>query len=103
MQRTHESIFCNLYSVLHKWASGQDENFVISADFKFLGYHCYSVAGHDKQEDRDEIIGKMAMFCGRWARRCGIALTDEGEPSTIGDEFWYDDGVWAWHQEGNES
>ena len=75
----------------------------ISADFKLLGYHCYSVAGNDKQEARDEIIGRMASYCGRWARRCGIALADDGEPVAIGDHFWYDDGTWDWHAAGKAS
>ena len=55
-------------------------------------------AGHDQQDLRHEIIAQMAAFCGRWARSCGIALADEGEPAAIGDHFWYDDGLHQWPQ-----
>ncbi len=75
----------------------------VSDRFELLGYYCYCIAGNDEQEVRDQIIGTMAAYCGRWARRCGLTLADDGEPTMMGDHFWYDDGAWAWHQGAKEN
>jgi hypothetical protein len=73
----------------------------VSQGFGFTGYHCY--VGIDRRDTagRNLYISAMASYCGRWARRCGLSLVDSGEPETISDLFWYDDGVHEWHAAAN--
>ncbi|MEX0711799.1 MAG: hypothetical protein WD278_05585 [Pirellulales bacterium] len=75
----------------------------ISTGFQLLGYHCYTSVDHRNAGSRDMYIAAMAGYCGRWARRCGIALGTQGEPEEIGEHFWYDDGVWEWHQAARDA
>lgn len=75
----------------------------ISTQFELLGYHCYTSVDHRNAGSRDMYIAAMAAYCGGWARRCGIALGAQGEPEQIGEHFWYDDGVWQWHQAARDA
>ena len=75
----------------------------ISSDFKLIGYHCYTGIDHRQIERRDKYIAAMAEFCGQWAQHCNLSLADEGEPDSLGDHFWYDDGSHAWHEAAKEA
>jgi hypothetical protein len=75
----------------------------VSGNFGLLGYHCYTVIHHRDTATRDRCIAAMASYCGRWARRCGIPLADEGEPEPNADHFWYDDGAHAWHDAAKQA
>jgi hypothetical protein len=70
---------------------------VISRTFGFTGYHCYVGVDHRETTTRNLYISAMASYCGHWARRCGLVPADSGEPETISELFWYDDGVHEWH------
>ena len=69
----------------------------VSDDFRLLGYFCYASVENSETELREQIIAAMADFCGRWARACELPLGNEGQPESLGEHFWYEDGVHAWH------
>ena len=73
----------------------------VSEGFGFTGYHCYVGVDHRDTAKRNLYVSAMASYCGRWARRCGLSLVDSGEPETISDLFWYDDGAHEWHAAAN--
>ena len=52
---------------------------------------------------RDATIDAISTWCGQWALRIGIPLTDEGEPEDITEDFWYDDGEFDWHDKARNA
>lgn len=65
----------------------------ISRDMTMVGYHTYC---NVPESQRDMLIDEIGRYCGRWARRANVRLSDEGVPEDLCDLFWYDDGEVAW-------
>lgn len=70
----------------------------VSQDFRLLGYHCYVHEDGTSDKLREAINVATAVYCSRWARRCGLELADGGTPEAIADHFWYDDDPCPWHR-----
>lgn len=74
----------------------------ISSAGTMLGYHCYLKVSTRDEKLRQVLTSLIHGFCGRWARRCGVRLGDEGEPDSIAGHFWYDDGEIDWPDSAKE-
>ena len=77
-------------------------------NFEMLGYHDYVNCSGDgseaeKTKFRRGIEAEVNAYCGRWARRCGINLGNDGVPQYIGNHFWYDDEPVAWSDEARHA
>jgi len=69
----------------------------ISPAWQLIGYRCYRAYGRQQTAEREACLAAMAEYCGRLARRCGLALGSEGEPALLSTDRWHDDGVFGWH------
>lgn len=74
----------------------------ISAKGTMLGYHCYLKVSSSDEKQRELLTTLVRDHCGRWAKRCGVGLGEEGEPETIAGHFWYDDGEIDWPDSAKE-
>lgn len=69
----------------------------ISTSFSLLGYRTYVAADESLTKRRREGVAALVdAFCGRWARRAGLALGFSGRPAALSRLFWYDDGAMSW-------
>jgi len=69
----------------------------ISTGFSLLGYRTYVAADESLTRQRREGVAAMVdAFCGRWARRAGLALGLSGSPAALSGLFWHDDGATPW-------
>jgi hypothetical protein len=68
----------------------------VSRNLQLLGYHTYlDLAGWDGAS-WERAANLFSVYCASWARRCGLALADRGEPEVFAGHFWYDDEPEPW-------
>ena len=112
---------CNEMSVLSNaahankqviYAYGPDETLIgrqiiaINKDFKLIGYHNYVNCKGVLEATNDQIISQFARYAGEIARNANIVITfrdDPEDPANLGNHFWYDDSIHAWHGAAREN
>lgn len=60
-----------------------------------LGYRSYAHANPDEHR------AALDEVCAAFAERCGLKLSEEGEPESLTGSFWYDDGTEPWLARSN--
>ncbi len=68
----------------------------INGQFELIGFHCYIAFDGKEKATRQMVLKAIAAYCGRLARAAGIRLGSDGEPTGLGNHFWYDDGSHPW-------
>ena len=74
----------------------------ISKDFQLVGYNNYCVYGVDQEKKREAVLDGVNRYCAKLAFQVGIELADEGEPRSLGNDFWYDDSEVDWPKSATE-
>lgn len=65
----------------------------INGDGKLVGFYTYSTLG---DEEGKELRSIFRRYCADFAKRCGLALAEQGTVPKLYAEAWYDDGVVEW-------
>ncbi len=62
----------------------------LNTQFQMIGFRTYL------HWSRSEVEEWIASYCGQWARKAGVSLSNAGLPENLERLFWYDDGIEAW-------
>lgn len=63
---------------------------------RLLHYYLYLSNDISSEECRKIYQDEVERYCRGLAKRVGLKLGDSGSPSSLGRQFWYDDGTVAW-------
>lgn len=75
----------------------------ISRKYGLLGFQCYVSLPPNSALDNQAVSDAISAYCGRLAADCGIPLSDEGEPHSPANLWWYNDGTLDWEQAAHDA
>ena len=75
----------------------------LNRQFQLIKYHCYLQHPNSSEDLQDQFDLAIGAYAARLAKRCGVQLSEDGEPEILCKSFWYDDGTVEWHDSDKQA